>query len=85
MDIERLFESLPEIQTISNEQRQLLDRLMALENPVDFDDEFATDEELDALEDALDQSEREAPHHIQLKNHILRIRARPMSSDSDFI
>lgn len=55
--------------------RELLDKLMAIDNPMDFDDDFATDEELEALESALDNLEIGLPEAIQFKQHMVTARA----------
>ena len=85
MDIQRLFEEMPEVQSMTEEQRELLNRIMTLDNPINFNGEFASDEELDALENALDQTEREVPHQIQLKTLILSAPAKMAEADDDFI
>ncbi|MGW8177895.1 MAG: hypothetical protein ACWGQW_03760 [bacterium] len=85
MNVRRIFEELPEVQHITDEQRELLNRLMNLDNPVNFDENFASDEELDALEDALDLTEREVPHHIILKTAIFNAPAKMAEGADDFI
>jgi len=85
MNIQRLFEEMPEVQSMTEEQHELLDRIMNLDNPINFNGDFASDEDLDGLENALDQSEREVPHQIQLKTTILSVCAKVAESDDDFI
>lgn len=85
MNVRRIFEDLPEVQHISDEQTELLDRIMALDNPINFNEEFVSDEELDALEDALDGAEREVPHQILLKTAIFGAPAIMADDPDDFV
>lgn len=85
MNIEDFFNSLIETQvSLTAEQRQLIDTMMELNSPMAFDDDFATDEELDALEDAMDRAECEVPSCVNLKNVISSLPARKSNKD-DFI
>ena len=85
MNVSRLYESLMEVPiSLTEEQRTLLDGIMSLNSPMYFDENFATDEELDELESVLDQMEITAPNCINLKNIIAGISAKP-SSGTDFI
>lgn len=84
MDIRRIWRRLSDTVIITEEQRELLERIMTLQNPVEFDEEFATDEQLDALEDALDRAEVEVPHQIQLKQ-IIENTAPKVADDLEFI
>jgi hypothetical protein len=54
VNVEELFESLGESNSSTEEQTELLNKIMELETPLDFDDDFATEEELDLLESTLD-------------------------------
>lgn len=83
MDITQLYEALPATEGISDEQTALLARIMNLENPVDFD--FATDEEMDALENALDRAEREVPQSMRFKEVVASLRAKVSESEPDFV
>lgn len=85
MNVEEFFNSLVEINSLSAEQRELIDKMMSLETPMSFDDDFATDEELDALENIMDAAEREAPSYITLKEVISQLPAQISNKDDDFI
>lgn len=60
-NIDELFEDLPEKYAFSPELQGLLDNIMSIKNPMDFDESFATNEQLDALEDELDRLESRMP------------------------
>jgi hypothetical protein len=83
MNLVQLYEELPTICGISEEQKSLLLRIMNLENPINFN--FATDEEMDALEDALDRAEREGPHCRRLKELTFNLQSKISESNSDFV
>jgi len=45
---------MTETKTISQEAEELLDRIMSISSPMKFDANFATDEQLDSLTQALE-------------------------------
>lgn len=49
MDISKVFEACQEIEPFSENAKELLKRIMAISSPMDFDNEFATDEQLEFL------------------------------------
>ena len=57
MNINNFFENVNESGTFSPPLQELLDKLMAIKNPMDFTNEVATDEQLEALEDEMDRFE----------------------------
>jgi hypothetical protein len=66
---------------MTEEQRDLLQRIIAVNSPIEFDEEFATDDDMDALEDALDAQEIDIPHYHSLKNLVANAPAK--ASDGD--
>jgi hypothetical protein len=55
MNIEKIFKECVNVEGFNNESKQLLDRLMAIATPMSFDDDFATDAQLDALITEMDR------------------------------
>lgn len=85
MDIRSLFNSLRESPPFSEESQNLLERIMELDNPVDFNEEFASDEELDRLEDELDAREQEAPAIKKFKTITISLPSKKADGDEEFI
>lgn len=84
MDLQHFFEILPETQVMGEREQELLSKIMAITNPMDFDDSFATDEELEALETSLDALEVGLPEAAQFKAQIAVSKA-VQSSVTEFI
>jgi len=53
-DVSKIFDSLTEITDIEQRCNSLLESLVNIKNPMKFDDNFATDEQLNQLEIYLD-------------------------------
>lgn len=75
MDLQEFFDDLPEAEILGEELQELLTRLIAITNPMDFNDDFATDEQLEALENSLDNLEIGMPVANQLKGQVINSRA----------
>lgn len=75
MNIDKLFENLPDEVDFNPELQDLLDRIMALTNPMDFDDDFATDEQLEALEDEMDRLEAKLPELLKFMDAVKKMKA----------
>ncbi len=58
MNVEKIFKACADIEPFDQECRKLLDKVMSVSSPMKFDDEFATDAELDRLEAELDRFNR---------------------------
>jgi hypothetical protein len=54
LDLNEIYNSMTETKTISQEAEELLDRIMSISSPMKFDANFATDEQLDSLTQALE-------------------------------
>jgi hypothetical protein len=54
LDLNEIYDSMTETRTISQEAEELLDRIMSISSPMKFDANFATDEQLDSLTQALE-------------------------------
>jgi hypothetical protein len=85
MNLQNFFEVIPEAQTMADDMKELLNKLMEIDSPMDFDDDFATDEELEALESALDTLEIGLPEANQFKTHIVNAKAIQASTTTTFI
>lgn len=55
MEINKLFESCPSLGDFDEESLTLLKEIMSLTSPMKFDNEFASDEQLDKLIEELDR------------------------------
>lgn len=56
MDINDLYESMTETRALTQESEELLIKLMSLSSPMKFGADFATDEQLDRLEQELENT-----------------------------
>ena len=83
MDIKKIFKKVKDTEVMPIVLKELLDKIMTLKNPMDFDDEFATDEQLDALEDALDGQEGKMPMIIKFIDTLSSLK--PTSGETPFI
>jgi acyl carrier protein phosphodiesterase len=54
LDLNEIYNFMTETKTISQEAEELLDRIMSISSPMKFDANFATDEQLDSLTQALE-------------------------------
>ena len=55
IDVFKFYDDCLEIGGFSEQNGILLDKIMNISNPMDFNDDFANDEELDNLEQELDR------------------------------
>ena len=74
VDIELLFSSCPEIGGFSGGCQALLEKLMAITSPMDFDNDFANDEELDSLEQELDRMDIKSPNVESFKQIVVALK-----------
>lgn len=74
MNVSNLFENVSDV-SVNNELQDLLNRIMAITNPMDFDDDFATDEQLEALEDEMDRLESRMPELLKFLEAIKKTKA----------
>jgi len=56
INLNDLYESMTETRTLAPESEELLGKLLSLSSPMKFDDDFATDEQLDRLEQELENT-----------------------------
>ena len=75
MNPKQIFDSCDELREFNADCKELLDKLMGIKTPMSFDDDFATDAELQALEDELDRMAMQIPQAVNIKNIILRLPA----------
>jgi hypothetical protein len=73
MNVNKFFEALVHIDTFNEESLKLLENIMNIDSPMKFDDDFASDENLDKLELELDRVNRVAPQVNLFKNAINRL------------
>ena len=79
-DITKLFEELVHVEVFDTECLELLEKVMNLDNPMKFDDAFATEEQLIRLEGELDRFDNSIPQSLLLKKVIHGLR--PNTTDS---
>ena len=60
-NVSKMFGKLTHIDPFDKESLELLERMMTLDNPMRFDDNFATNDALDKLEQELDRVDRRTP------------------------
>lgn len=75
MNIDKLFENLPDEADFNPELQDLLNRIIAITNPMDFDNDFATDEQLEALENEMDRLETKMPELLKFIDAIKKMKA----------
>ena len=74
LNVEAVFELCKEEEGFDPEKKKLLDRLLTIKSPMNFD--FATDEELDALVEEMDREAAKGERSQTLRNVLLSARAR---------
>lgn len=74
MNVSNLFENVSDA-SVNNELQNLLNRIMAITNPMDFDDDFATDAQLEALEDEMDRLESRMPELLKFLEAVKKTKA----------
>jgi len=62
INLNDLYEMMAETRTLTQESEELLNKLLSLSSPMKFDASFATDEQLDRLEQELENTA-----HLQLQ------------------
>jgi len=75
MNPKQIFDNCDELREFNADCKELLDKLMAIKTPMSFDDDFATDAELQALEDELDRMAAQIPQAVNIKQIILNLPA----------
>ncbi|MFA5048332.1 MAG: hypothetical protein WC516_04915 [Patescibacteria group bacterium] len=75
MKIDQIFENVPESTDFNIEAQELLNKIMAIKNPMDFDDDFATDIQLEALEDEMDRLESRMSKLLKFIDTLKKIKA----------
>ena len=81
-NIEKLFEDIPESIIFNPELQILLDKILAIKNPMDFDDDFAADAQLEALEDEMDRLESRMPELERFVETVKKIKASEIDKPS---
>jgi len=61
MNIAKIFEDCNDIEPFQTDCYKLLDKIMSITSPMKFDDEFASNEDLDRLEAELDRFNMRSP------------------------
>ena len=82
LNIEKIFNRCVAIESFNEDCYTLLNKIMSINSPMKFDDEFASDEELDRLEAELDRFNRRSRQADVLRN---TIRALAPSQTNRFI
>lgn len=75
MDPRQVFDDCEEFERFNENSKILLDKIMNIKTPTAFDDEFATDEELEVLTSELDRMAEGIPQVTSIKNIIARLPA----------
>jgi hypothetical protein len=75
MNTRDIFESCGEFAGLSDDNKELLDKIMNIKTPMDFDDDFVTDTELQTLESELDRMATHIPQANSFKEIILMLPA----------
>lgn len=75
MNVRKIFDGCEEIKGFDPNAKTLLDKIMNIKTPMGFDDEFATDEELQTLEEELDRGHSYAPQILNVKRVISKLPA----------
>lgn len=81
-NIEKLFEDIPEHIIFDPALQELLDKIMAITNPMDFNDDFATDAQLEALENEMDRLESRMPELQKFLRLVKNVKATEMDKPS---
>lgn len=63
-----------EIGTLSERSQELIDKIMSMSNPMKFDNDLATDEELDTLEHDLDRIYSREPNVNKFKGLLINLK-----------
>lgn len=70
MDVKKIFESCSDIEPFNSDCYELLEKVMSITSPMKFDDEFASEEDLDRLEAELDRFNMRSPEADTLRRTI---------------
>lgn len=73
MDVTKMFEQLTHTDFFSEDSLKLLNKIMKIDNPMKFDDAFASDEDLNKLEEELSGLETRTPRAREFKNAVLQL------------
>jgi hypothetical protein len=74
VNIELLFNNCPEVAGFSEGCQALLEKLMTITSPMDFNNDFASDEELDRLEQELDRLDTKNPNVESFKKIVVDLK-----------
>lgn len=75
MNLNDMFDSMAETRTLPEESERLLERIMVLSSPMKFDAAFASDEELDRLEQELENAAHLQPKVQDMIYTVLGLKA----------
>ncbi len=73
VNIDVIFEECEHIEPFDKECLILLERVMSVDNPMRFDDDFATDEQLNHLETQLDLFGQKTPQASRFKRVVAEL------------
>jgi hypothetical protein len=85
MDLNKVFEELKKTKSKNNVKKdKLLEKILAIRNPMDFTNDIATDEEIDELIDYMEELDSEKAEILKAKEYIIKTKA-DKSKDSNFV
>ena len=75
INLDGLYDSMAETRALTLESEELLNKLLSLSSPMKFDAAFATDEQLDRLEQELENTAHLQPRVQEMIYTVLGLRA----------
>jgi hypothetical protein len=75
INLDDLYDSMAETRALTLESEELLNKLLSLSSPMKFDAAFATDEQLDRLEQELENTAHLQPRVQEMIYTVLGLRA----------
>lgn len=85
MDLNKVFEELKKTKSKNNVKKdKLLEKILAIRNPMDFTDDVATDEEIDELIAYMEKLDKGKAEILKAKEDIIKTKANK-SKDSNFV
>ena len=70
MDVKKIFDDCSDTESFDKESYKILEEVLSVSSPMTFDDEVASDAELDRLEAELDRFNRRSPEADTLRRTV---------------